>query len=93
MVRCSQRCRVLIGTSFNCLLPAFECFNGANCDEFNGKCKCPAGFGGDDCIAPSTHSRVNKTNMEPAILLRMERTDTFARLINSHVNAKRAGAA
>jgi hypothetical protein len=32
------------------------------------------------------------TNMEPAIPLRMERIDMFAHLINSHVNAKRAGA-
>jgi hypothetical protein len=87
---------VLIGTSFNCLLPAFECYNGATCDEYNGKCKCPAGFGGDDCLAPSTTPppplrRENETNMEPVIPLRMERTATFASRINIHVNAKRAG--
>jgi len=38
--------------SFNCLLPAFQCRNYAACDEFNGKCKCPPGFGGDDCLQP-----------------------------------------
>lgn len=40
--------------SFNCLLPAFKCQNYATCDEYNGKCKCPPGFGGDDCLSPGT---------------------------------------
>jgi hypothetical protein len=44
--------------SFNCLLPAFECLNFAVCDEFNGKCTCPAGFGGDDCLEPRTRPNI-----------------------------------
>src|SRR5271163_2207456 len=41
--------------SFNCLLPVFECQNYAPCNEFDGKCKCPPGFGGDDCLQPGTY--------------------------------------
>ncbi|KAI1105739.1 hypothetical protein F4804DRAFT_303400 [Jackrogersella minutella] len=41
---------------FNCLLPANECGQYANCNEYNGKCKCPAGFGGDDCFEPTCGS-------------------------------------
>lgn len=37
---------------FNCMLPAFQCTHFANCSEYNGKCHCPAGFGGDDCSKP-----------------------------------------
>ncbi|KAF5017111.1 hypothetical protein F66182_11007, partial [Fusarium sp. NRRL 66182] len=37
---------------FNCLLPAHTCAQYADCNEFNGKCDCPEGFGGDDCLEP-----------------------------------------
>lgn len=37
---------------FNCLLPGFECLHFANCSEYDGKCNCPPGFGGDDCKQP-----------------------------------------
>ncbi|KAK0387167.1 hypothetical protein NLU13_5480 [Sarocladium strictum] len=37
---------------FNCLLPAHHCSQYAGCNEFNGKCDCPPGFGGDDCLNP-----------------------------------------
>ncbi|RUO96174.1 hypothetical protein BC936DRAFT_142482 [Jimgerdemannia flammicorona] len=37
---------------FNCMLPTFQCTHFANCSEYNGKCHCPAGFGGDDCSKP-----------------------------------------
>ncbi|KAH8650547.1 hypothetical protein BGZ60DRAFT_462376 [Tricladium varicosporioides] len=37
---------------FNCLLPAFGCGQYSTCNQFNGKCSCPAGFGGDDCFSP-----------------------------------------
>jgi len=38
--------------SFNCLLPAFDCAQFARCNSYDGKCLCPAGFGGDDCLVP-----------------------------------------
>ncbi|KAH6885968.1 hypothetical protein B0T10DRAFT_563950 [Thelonectria olida] len=37
---------------FNCLLPAHTCAQYADCNEYNGKCDCPEGFGGDDCLQP-----------------------------------------
>ncbi|KAF1737461.1 ABC transporter G family member [Beauveria bassiana] len=37
---------------FNCLLPAHTCTQYAGCNEYNGICDCPAGFGGDDCLKP-----------------------------------------
>ncbi|SPO06139.1 related to ABC transporter protein [Cephalotrichum gorgonifer] len=37
---------------FNCLLPAHSCAQYGSCNEFNGKCDCPEGFGGDDCLNP-----------------------------------------
>ncbi|KAK1245801.1 hypothetical protein MKX07_004870 [Trichoderma sp. CBMAI-0711] len=37
---------------FNCLLPAHTCAQYAGCNEYNGKCDCPDGFGGDDCLEP-----------------------------------------
>ncbi|KFY12680.1 hypothetical protein V492_03736 [Pseudogymnoascus sp. VKM F-4246] len=37
---------------FNCLLPAFTCGQYAECQQYDGKCSCPAGFGGDDCLQP-----------------------------------------
>ncbi|KAF4121761.1 ABC-type branched-chain amino acid transport system, ATPase component [Geosmithia morbida] len=42
----------LLFPSFNCLLPAHTCAQYAGCNEFNGKCDCPEGFGGDDCLQP-----------------------------------------
>ncbi|KAL1875307.1 hypothetical protein VTK73DRAFT_10144 [Phialemonium thermophilum] len=37
---------------FNCHLPAYSCGQYATCNEYNGKCNCPEGFGGDDCLEP-----------------------------------------
>ncbi|KAK3330063.1 hypothetical protein B0H66DRAFT_508897 [Apodospora peruviana] len=37
---------------FNCKLPAFSCGQYAPCNEYNGKCNCPDGFGGDNCLEP-----------------------------------------
>ncbi|RAL61871.1 hypothetical protein DID88_002934 [Monilinia fructigena] len=37
---------------FNCLLPAFTCGQYSDCNQYNGKCSCPPGFGGDDCLQP-----------------------------------------
>ncbi|KAH8682662.1 hypothetical protein BX600DRAFT_376044 [Xylariales sp. PMI_506] len=41
---------------FNCLLPAYTCGQYSECNEYNGKCDCPPGFGGDDCIEPTCGS-------------------------------------
>jgi hypothetical protein len=40
---------------FNCMLPGFECLHFANCSEYDGKCNCPPGFGGNDCKQPRKH--------------------------------------
>ncbi|KAH0610287.1 uncharacterized protein H6S33_011814 [Morchella sextelata] len=37
---------------FNCLLPAFNCKQYAECSTHDGKCECPPGFGGDNCLEP-----------------------------------------
>ncbi|GAA5926365.1 hypothetical protein JCM1841_006993 [Sporobolomyces salmonicolor] len=37
---------------FNCVLPAFSCLNNAVCNDYNGQCICPPGFGGEDCAKP-----------------------------------------
>ena len=37
---------------FNCLLPAFNCGNGGECNPYDGQCRCPPGFGGEDCTTP-----------------------------------------
>lgn len=37
---------------FNCLLPAFHCTQFADCSSSTGKCECPPGFAGDDCLQP-----------------------------------------
>ncbi|KAL5606174.1 uncharacterized protein BROUX77_003367 [Berkeleyomyces rouxiae] len=37
---------------FNCLLPSNTCAQYGKCNEFNGKCDCPEGFGGEDCLQP-----------------------------------------
>ncbi|KAK2463756.1 hypothetical protein APHAL10511_004249 [Amanita phalloides] len=41
---------------FNCLLPAFNCGQYGECDPYNGQCKCPAGWGGIDCLTPQCDS-------------------------------------
>ncbi|ORY24112.1 hypothetical protein BCR39DRAFT_335530 [Naematelia encephala] len=37
---------------FNCLLPAFSCGNAGECNPYDGQCRCPPGFGGNDCLTP-----------------------------------------
>ncbi|KAI9594039.1 hypothetical protein BDF19DRAFT_423796 [Syncephalis fuscata] len=37
---------------FNCMLPGYPCSHFSKCDEFTGRCICPAGFGGEDCSQP-----------------------------------------
>lgn len=44
--------------SFNCLLPDFACKNFGHCNNRNGRCDCPPGFAGEDCLQPRTFSRL-----------------------------------
>ena len=37
---------------FNCNTPSDQCLQYSVCNGFNGKCDCPAGFGGDNCAEP-----------------------------------------
>ncbi|KAH6663279.1 ATP-binding cassette sub-family G member 2 [Plectosphaerella plurivora] len=37
---------------FNCLIPAHKCTQYGDCNQNTGKCDCPEGFGGDDCLQP-----------------------------------------
>ncbi|ETS62918.1 hypothetical protein PaG_02684 [Moesziomyces aphidis] len=37
---------------FNCQLPAYECYQFGECNEYDGLCRCPVGFGGPDCLSP-----------------------------------------
>ncbi|KAJ7253437.1 hypothetical protein C8J57DRAFT_1348076 [Mycena rebaudengoi] len=41
---------------FNCQLPRFTCGQYGLCDEYDGQCKCPAGWGGIDCLIPQCDS-------------------------------------
>ena len=34
------------------MLPRYSCAQFAPCNEYDGKCQCPAGFGGEDCSEP-----------------------------------------
>lgn len=44
----------LSACSFNCNLPIYSCGQFAPCSEYSGKCDCPPGFGGDNCLEPRT---------------------------------------
>jgi len=38
-----------LNASWNCSTPSNQCVNFGTCVEDSGRCKCPAGFEGDDC--------------------------------------------
>ncbi|KAK9469899.1 hypothetical protein V1512DRAFT_21213 [Lipomyces arxii] len=50
---------------FNCLLPVYECTQFAGCREYDGRCDCPPGFGGDDCSLPVCGSLAGGRNRMP----------------------------
>ncbi|KAJ5650925.1 ABC transporter G family member [Penicillium longicatenatum] len=50
---------------FNCQLDSYNCTHSAPCNKFNGKCSCPAGFGGDDCSVPTCGSLADGENRPP----------------------------
>ncbi|KAK9708293.1 FAD-dependent urate hydroxylase [Basidiobolus ranarum] len=41
---------------FNCILPSDTCTQFSDCNEYNGRCNCPEGFGGDNCSKPVCNS-------------------------------------
>ncbi|KAF7324655.1 ABC transporter protein [Mycena kentingensis (nom. inval.)] len=41
---------------FNCQLPVFACGQYGHCNEYDGQCKCPPGWGGIDCLIPQCDS-------------------------------------
>ncbi|CAB4384530.1 hypothetical protein RhiirA5_476344 [Rhizophagus irregularis] len=47
---------------FNCHLPVFECSHFTSCNDYNGKCTCLPGFGGEDCSKPVCNSLADGTN-------------------------------
>lgn len=53
---CSTICVEKCPPCFNCLLPVFTCGQFGNCNEYDGQCKCPPGWGGIDCLTPRAFS-------------------------------------
>ncbi|KAJ5287895.1 ABC transporter G family member [Penicillium angulare] len=50
---------------FNCQLDSYNCTQFSACNGYNGKCSCPAGFGGDDCSVPTCGSLADGENRPP----------------------------
>jgi hypothetical protein len=59
---------------FNCQLPAFACGQYGECNEYDGQCKCPAGWGGIDCLIP----RTSDTTLALILLTRRSECDSLA---------------
>ncbi|KAJ2724653.1 (ABC) transporter [Coemansia sp. Benny D115] len=45
---------------FNCLYPGSECAHNATCNQFTGRCDCPSGWTGEDCLQPACLSPVDE---------------------------------
>ena len=52
-------------TCFNCRNPSDVCLQYGTCSEYNGKCSCPPGFGGDDCSEPLCGALPDGENRAP----------------------------
>jgi ABC-type multidrug transport system ATPase subunit/ABC-type multidrug transport system permease subunit len=50
---------------FDCHYEEFACTQFAECSQFNGKCSCPPGFGGDDCSEPVCGSLADGKRRSP----------------------------
>ncbi|PPQ74040.1 hypothetical protein CVT24_012342 [Panaeolus cyanescens] len=47
------------------MLPAFTCGQYGQCDQYNGQCKCPAGWAGVDCLTPQCDSLADGEHRHP----------------------------
>ncbi|THV06326.1 hypothetical protein K435DRAFT_505895 [Dendrothele bispora CBS 962.96] len=47
------------------MLPAFTCGQFADCDPYNGQCRCPAGWSGIDCLTPQCDSLADGEHRKP----------------------------
>ncbi|KAF2103024.1 putative ABC transporter [Rhizodiscina lignyota] len=63
---------------FNCNLEDFVCHQFANCSAANGRCICPAGFGGDDCSDPVCGSLADGRDRAPRKGEQCECTDGWS---------------
>ncbi|KAG7089172.1 hypothetical protein E1B28_010876 [Marasmius oreades] len=50
---------------FNCMLPAFTCGQYAECNPYDGQCKCPSGWSGIDCLTPQCDSLAEGEHRRP----------------------------
>ncbi|KAG8859017.1 hypothetical protein FRC20_011911 [Serendipita sp. 405] len=50
---------------FNCLLPAYKCGNYGTCNEYDGQCRCPEGWSGNDCLIPQCGSLADGPRRHP----------------------------
>ncbi|KDR68603.1 hypothetical protein GALMADRAFT_78381 [Galerina marginata CBS 339.88] len=47
------------------MLPVFTCGQFAECDKYDGQCKCPAGWAGIDCLQPQCDSLADGEHRRP----------------------------
>ncbi|KAJ2698789.1 FAD-dependent urate hydroxylase [Coemansia sp. IMI 209128] len=45
---------------FNCLYPGSSCAHNATCNQFTGRCNCPPGWTGEDCLLPACLSPLDE---------------------------------
>ncbi|KAJ2740733.1 (ABC) transporter, partial [Coemansia sp. BCRC 34301] len=45
---------------FNCLYPGSVCAHNATCNQFTGRCDCPTGWTGEDCLQPACLSPLDE---------------------------------
>ncbi|KAJ2454163.1 (ABC) transporter, partial [Coemansia sp. RSA 2336] len=47
---------------FNCMYPGSVCAHNATCNQFTGRCDCPSGWTGEDCLQPESSVLVGFLN-------------------------------
>ncbi|KAJ2779065.1 (ABC) transporter [Coemansia javaensis] len=45
---------------FNCMYPGSVCAHNATCNQFTGRCDCPSGWTGEDCLEPACLSPLDE---------------------------------